>query len=121
MLTDGQLFCDIFHDFTDTFEKWQNSILVLVLKENRNCSHSSMALPMKLLLNLERRRCLPVRASAESDAALPAHVSTLQTVPEFSLSSLHNLIPAFQNNNYNKTTGHQIDFLPKKLKYKHLK
>lgn len=37
---------------------------VLMLKENHKCSHSSMALSMKLLLNLERKRCLPVRASA---------------------------------------------------------
>lgn len=56
----------------------------------------------------------------KSDSALPAH-TVLQTVLEFSLSSINSLILAFQNNNYNKTTGHQGYFPPKKVKYKHLK
>lgn len=65
-----------------------------------------MALPRKLLLNSERRWCLPVRA-LKGDSALPQ--SVLQTVLQVSLSSLDNLTLAFQNNN-KTTAGHQIAF-----------
>lgn len=74
----------------------KNGNLVLILQENHKCFHNSMALLMKVLLNLERRWCLPLRASAKSDSAPPAHTSALRTVLNFSLSSLDNLIPAFQ-------------------------
>lgn len=50
------------------FQKLAKVNLVLMLRQNHKCSHSSMVLPMKLLLNLERW-CPPIRA-LKSDSAL---------------------------------------------------